>query len=427
MKRRLIAALAALLVITLLVSCGDPGAFSDEECLSDDVKRSEDSTLTFHYADGAVESPLAYTNYIIGATGFALKQLRARAQAEKGSFVFSPAAVTLQLSMAANAASVDTRQEILLALGGTLTLDDLNTCSSYFKSRMESVSHLGQAEAPAEAVELDGTMLIDRSVDVKTAFLQTNANFYGYDIYRYDFKGEHAAEKLDRCLKPYTESSGIDVSQGGSLYTVTASGVTDSWLKAYSDADVSAGTFTGAEGERLASFLRSDEKKVHTAKATGVLKYTEKNPLKLLLVLPDSSLGLDGYLEQFDSNELRALLGSVDITETVTALIPEFSAESDGKGVSLADPLGKSGLYTLFTDKADFSSIGFSQTAKLGDMYEIPPTFSLTRSGINMGGVAASDAARPEVPADAVIFDRPFLFLLLDNETDIPVFAGVIQ
>ena len=74
-----------------------------------------------------------------------------------------------------------------------------------------------------------------------------------------------------------------------------------------------------------------------------------------------------------------------------------------------------------------FSSIGFSQTAKLGDMYEIPPTFSLTRSGINMGGVAASDAARPEVPADAVIFDRPFLFLLLDNETDIPVFAGVIQ
>ena len=78
MKRRLIAALAALLVITLLASCGDPGAFSDEECLSDDVKRSEDSTLTFHYADGAVESPLAYTNYIIGATGFALKQLRAR-------------------------------------------------------------------------------------------------------------------------------------------------------------------------------------------------------------------------------------------------------------------------------------------------------------------------------------------------------------
>ena len=103
---------------------------------------------TYHYADGAQDPPTTYTTFANGVTTFALSAFRARSQAEKGSFVFSTASSFLQLNLLANAASADTRLEILQALAGNLTLDDCNACSSYFKSRIESVSKIGQKEAP---------------------------------------------------------------------------------------------------------------------------------------------------------------------------------------------------------------------------------------------------------------------------------------
>lgn len=425
--RRLTAAIAVLLSLLTLAACGNPDVFSAEETLSSKATRGKDPDLTFHYADGAHEPPTAYTDYSNGVTAFSLRQLNAWAQEEKDSFVFSPLSAALQLNLLANAASAEERQEILMALGNTLNLGDMNACSSYCKSRLEAVSKAGQAEAPDEEVKLDGALLIDQGTDVKTAFLQCNANFFGYDIFRYDFKGEHAAAKLNNYLKPYTDDSGIDVAKGGALHAVSAVKVRDNWLKPTAAEAVFEGSFTGADGARKATYLRCDESKVQSDKATGILKYTEKNPLKLLLILPDEKLGVGNYLSSFDTKELNKLLSSVDITQTAPALIPEISVTSDGKGVPLSGILAKSGLYSLFTDKASFSALNFSKGAKPGEMFEIPPAFSLNRSGINTEGGGNAAAAKAEAPKGAVVFDRPFIFLLLDNESNIPVLAGVYQ
>ena len=99
------------------------------------------------------------------------------------SFVFSPASSALQLVMLANAASPDIRQDILLGFGGTLGIDDLNPCSSYFMSRMEAVSKSG--DKTDACVKLGGALLVDNSLDVKTAFLQNIKDFFGYDVLRY--------------------------------------------------------------------------------------------------------------------------------------------------------------------------------------------------------------------------------------------------
>ena len=96
MIRRVKAAVAVLLCAVLLASCGDASVFSDSENLTKKVKRSTDTALTYHYADGAQDPPTTYTTFANGVTSFALSAFRARSQAEKGSFVFSPAAVTLQ-------------------------------------------------------------------------------------------------------------------------------------------------------------------------------------------------------------------------------------------------------------------------------------------------------------------------------------------
>ncbi len=394
MKRRITAAAAALLM--LLCACGNPKLFTDEEKLTGTVSRSKDITQTYNYADGAQEPPTSYKNYISGMMDFSLRQLRQHSQDAKESFVFSPASAALQLGALANGASGDTRSEILLALTGTLGLDDLNACSSYFKSRLESVSRAGKKEAPAEQLTFGGALCIDKSADVKTSFLQAEKDFYGYDVFRYDYKGEHAADKLNSALSAYTSDSGIVFPEGSTVNAVSALALNDGWVEAA--AESVKGTFNGTNGAQTADYFTSSAKLLHSDRADAVLKYT------------------------FDAAELNKLLDSMDITKQSTAALPSFSVTTDKKAQPLSGTLTKCGLYTLFGKDASFSALSYSQSVKAGEMYELAPVFSLDRNGINTQTTAA--AVQTE-PAELTV-DRPFVFLLLDNESNLPVLAGTV-
>ncbi len=427
MKRSLTAALAALLSLLTLASCGNPGEFSDAERLSANQKRNTDITVTYNYAEGAANPPQNYIPYANSVTRFSLAMLRSMAKENKDSFVFSPASAALQLSLLANGGSKDTRQEILQVVNGSMSLDDVNACSSYFKSRMEAVSQIGQKEKPAESVSLDGALLADDGINIKTSFLQTNADFYGYDVFRFVYSDANAAEKLGNYLKPYTKGSGIGSLKNGTINLTGAVSVTDSWLGSFKS-EGAKGKFKGEGGERDAVFMTSDDSLLKSDKAVGILKYTSKNPLKLLLIQPKEPAKFGEYAANLDSDELDALLNSLDVTKKQTAVIPEFTIETDGKARALSSALTEAGLYSLFSEKASFSGLSYNQNISLGEFYEIPPAFSLTGSGIN----AASDgknapSASLETPKDAVVFDHPFIFMLLDNESNLPVIAGIYK
>lgn len=421
MRKKLTALIAAALSLLLLASCANPKEFSDDEKLSDKYQRSADIELTYNYADGATEPPASYNSYANAVTTLALKQFRSRAAANSDSFVFCPVSPVLQLSMLANAASADTRQEILTALGGELGIDELNACSSYFKSRMESVSSLGQEQAPEEHVTLGGAMLIDDNVDVKSSFLQNVKNFYSYDVFRFDFEGENTADKLQHYLKASYDD--LDLKNSGSISFISTEEISDSWLQPYGASDITEGIFQGDGGERKVTYLASDETKIQSDTAVGVIKYTAKNPLKLILVQPKDSAALDQYVKIFNLAEYDTLLNSVDITKQTTAVIPAFSVTSDKTATPLSGSLTKNGLYTLFTDKAGFSALSYTESAKLGEMYSIAPSFSLNQNGINAEASAAQTTERGKTE-DEVKFDHPFLFILADNETNLPVFMG---
>ena len=419
MKPRIAAAAAALLLL-VLCACGNAKQFSGDERLTGEIKRSKDTAYTYNYADGAQEPPTAYKSYISGVMDFSLRQLRQRSQDAAQSFVFSPASAALQLGALANAASGDTRAELLLALTGTLGLDDLNACSSYFKSRLESVSRAGKKEAPAEQLTLGGAFCIDKSVDVKTSFLQAEKDFYGYDVFRYDYKGEHAADKLGDALSAYTTDSGVVFPEGSSINAVSAVSLNDGWIEAA--AESVKGTFNGKNGAQSAEFFTSSARVLHSDSADAVLKYTAGNPLKLLVILPKDASAFDDYVSRLDAGELNKLLDSMDITKQSTAALPAFSVEADKKAQPLSDVLTKCGLFTLFGENAAFSALSYSQSVRLGELYEVPPVFSLDRNGVN----TTTEAAASQTEQAELTVDRPFVFMLLDNESSLPVLAGAV-
>ena len=424
MKRKLTAALACFLCLLTLAACTDPTQFSDKEKLSGKVKRNKDAAVTYNYADGAEEPPAAYNDYAIGVTDFALKELAAAAKAESGSFTLSSASAILQLSMLTNACSAETRQDITLALGN-IAPEDLNTCSSYFKSRLETVSRekLGKNEKAEASIKLNGAMLLNNNTDVKTAFLQNEKDFYGYDVFRFDFNGKNAQKKLHNYSKSFPYEGDFPL-EDGTMHLLASSDIRDTWLQS---ATAASGSFSGSGGAQDMDFFTANAQLMHTDKAKGAVLYTAQNPLKLVLVMPNEGVSLDAYLSGFNSDEYNALLNSADFTKNTAASVPCLSLASDKQTHGLSPVLSACGLETLFSDKASFSALSYHAETKLGEMVEIRSAFSLDQNGVNAKGLTAPAAEQTVKPTETLRFDRPFLFMLIDNETNIPVQTGVFK
>ena len=415
MKKRLLSlAAAAALCLTACAS----ETFSDNEFLSRGVARSKDASLTYNYADGASEPPLAYNSFANTAATFGFKLLR-RSYQEDGTTAVMPANTLLQLSLLTNGAKGDTKKEILYALGNELDSDSLNTCSSYFQSRMQTVGKQYQEQQTEDGKDTPPTLSLPRMLflnngnDVRKTFLQTNADFFGADILRFDFADDTARIRLNDMIKrempPFDEND--------SMYSYSSLTFTDTWLTPYG-----AGSIDG-------TLLHSEETPMQSDRAKGVVKYTESNPLKALFILPDGDF--DTYVKPFDSAEYFKLLDSVDVTKRQGVQLRPFSVSASL--VNWKDTLSAVGLNTLFSDKSDFGSLAHGDAKQLDGFFESMPSVTFSASGITTeaqvpdAALTQDIALEEEVWKDDWVFDKSFLFILIDNESSTPLYIAAIK
>lgn len=431
----------------LMTACGDNTTISGDENLSSKYKRTEKVSETFNYNDGPANVPNTYNSYISEITDYELKLFRniyKNKGDNNGSFVTAPINSVLQLSLVANGASKDTQKEIVRTISDDLKLEDINQCSSYFKSRIEAVANLENAVRDELSgkkiindencfVKLNNTLVFNNNSDVKTKFLQTNANYYGADIFRLNFDDANSLTKLNNSLTDYTKNAFDSLDYEDRMFSVTASDIYDRWLDTYAQSDISDGVFMSSKGETDVKYMTSNESYMHTDNAVGVVKYMLKTPLKLVVIMPNESISLDEYIGKLTNAEYSELFDSIDVKTKATAKIPEFSINSEQSAVSLNEPLTKSGLYTLFSEDAEFSGITSSDGFVFNNMYEVAPQVVVSAGGI--GGMRKNDdtsllsqRVKELEKADTTVeFNRPFLFMVIDNESSIPLYIGTVD
>ena len=95
----------------------------------------------------------------------------------------------------------------------------------------------------------------------------------------------------------------------------------------------------------------------------------------------------------------------------------------------------ESGLYTLFSDKSDFSNLAHSGNVRLNELFELQHGITINRYGVftsdseipkeNIIAGEKSNSSPSASKAETLEFSRPFIFMLIDNESSIPVYMGV--
>ena len=266
-----------------------------------------------------------------------------------------------------------------------------------------------------------------------TGFLQTTKDYYDTDVLRFNFSDSDALKKLDKKYADFTNNGSVfeNLDAKQSVISLSATDICDRWLNPYAQTDIEKAKFKSADGEKEVTYMTSNETYMKTNKATAVMKYFSQTPLKMMVIMPNEGVSLDDYATDFTSLEYTTLLDSVDVTKTAKAKIPEFSVSGDKSAENITQIVEKSGINSSFTaDRSRYKNLSRSDDIAFSAMYDIAPSLSINAGGIG-GTQSNGDKAELEKRTKelsktdvTVEFNRPFMFVILDNESDIPLYMG---
>ena len=393
--------IALVLVCCLLTGCGAKLG----EDLMETVKPSEKIT-------GEATAPVA------AVTDFSVNLFKESVEAGKNTLV-SPLSVLYALAMTANGAQGDTLAQMEAVLGETV--GPLN-------------GWLGSLDIGEELHLANGIWYRDDpSLTVEQSFLQTNADYYGAGIYKAPFD-EGTLKAINSFVEENTAGMIKDIldqiPENAVMYLVNALAFEARWETVYKSDQVWETVFTTEAGtQQEVELMYSQEGKyLEDEQATGFLKYYEGGKYAFAALLPKEGVAVGDYVQSLTGAYLQELLGNAQQAK-VNAAIPKFETAFDAEMSDILKAMGMTDAFDV--SRADFSRMGADTEGNLFISRVLHKTFiSVAEQGTKAGAATAIEmvaGAAAEPVIKHVTLDRPFVYMILDCKTNIPVFMGTLM
>ena len=377
---------------------------------------AEPADLTAEGADVMAEASAA-------GTDFALRLFRAGAS-EKENTLVSPLSVLCALAMTANGANGTT----LSQMEETLGLDRMKL-NAFFRKYMAALT---EEKTPVLHLANSVWFTSDNRFTANRDFLQTNADFYGSDVYQAPFDDSTVAD-INEWIKEKTDGMipAIlnQIPKNAVMYLVNALAFDAKWEKAYSENQIGQGEFTTAEGTTCTvDYLCCEENAyLEDENATGFVKYYEGGRYAFAAMLPNEDVSIKEYLASLDGKALQAMLTAPQ-QEAVETALPKFETSWSSE---LSELLVSMGMDVPFDeDAADYSKLGTSTGGNICINRVLHKTYlAVDENGTRAGAatvVEMTDKAAVVEPKE-VYLTRPFVYFLFDCQTGIPIFIGTMM
>lgn len=409
-KKRIISAMLGLTLV-VLTATGCSGNIKSDDIMAD-IKANP------------VEA-IQVSNKNVKGTEFAVEMLK-RTSNNNENTIISPMSAMIALSIAANGADGTTKDEMLNLLFEGSSVSDINKFwYSYIKDLPDDE---GNKLTVANSIWIrdDGNKF---TPDMD--FLQTNADYYSSSIYKSPFD-ETTVKDINNWVKKNTDGQIekiVDkIAENNIMSIINAVTFDAKWESTYETTDVIDDTFTNYDGTKSdVKLMFSNEMYIESSDATGIVK-NYKNGYQFVAVLPDEDISLNDYIENLDDDKITELLDSIDEDNIAHAYLPKFTTEFS---VDLNKALTDMGIATAFdVKKADFSKLGYSD---YGNIYISSVTQDTCISVDELGTKAAAatkidfDCGSALLPEKEIKLNRPFMYMIIDNTVQLPVFMGTIN
>lgn len=372
----------------------------------------------------------AYDSYIYGGEqmqNVSVEIFKQAASSKKNSMV-SPISVIMAMGMVENGAAGDTKTQMEKTFG--MKTDDMNVWVKEWSAAQESKSdnretkiNIANAfwynEAAGFKPDAAYKKLLKKSFDAEIK----GGNFDDATVNQInkwvDKQTDGMIKKLVDRLNP-------------SDMTVLANAVAfqDKWAEPYEKFQVKKENFTLENGKKkkMNMMYSTEDTYLSDKLATGFTKPYQSG-YQFVAILPNEGISVKEYLAQMDGDSFAAFLNSGE-EATVHAVMPSFKSEySTDAMVSI---LKKMGIKDVFSSAdADLSKMGMANGENLFVSDIIHKTFiEVDREGTKAAAVTGVFVKATSMPVPlneyTVRLDRPYIYAIIDENTQIPVFMGTM-
>ena len=409
--RRLIAILLVLSMALSLTACSQGGS----EDLMKDVPAKAVDVLPDMDAGAAA------------AADFGVRLFQTSMEEGKNTLI-SPLSVLYALAMTANGADGETLIQMEQVLG--MDVENLNSYMLAYHDLLPETKDYKMSLANSIWFKDDPNFAVEQS------FLQTNADYYGAGAYKAAFD-EGTRNDINNWVKEHTDGMIPEIldeiSDEAIMYLVNALAFDAKWTDEYEEHQIQEGCFTKEDGIRQDVDMMHSEEYTYLEDhlATGFIKYYKDRKYAFVAMLPNEGVSVSRYVDSLTGEHLRELLNNPQDV-TVFASIPKFETEYD---IEMSEVLQEMGMTDAFDWRvADFSRLGTYNVDGMNIFINRVwhKTFiSVSEQGTRAGAATvveiAPGSAAPEMEYKEVILDRPFVYILIDCETNLPFFIGTMM
>lgn len=413
MKKRLIKLIALAMCAAMLTGCAASGGVKN---LTDGVNA----------ADVTLPEVTDYT--MIGDLGAGLMQY-AVTQSDENP-VLSPLSAYLCLAMLMPGANENTKAEFEKILGADW--DYVSALAADIAAQLEKTGGSTKLDL-ANSIWTDD----DKAV-IEEEWLKTVKAYFGPDIYSADLPSDGALKAINKWVNDKTNGMipklhDDNYDKDTIMVLLNALYMKAEWAHKFEGQDTYDREFTKADGSTVTvpfmNMYEAYESYIKTDGAEGIMLPYDDGRLAFIALKPDDG-DARKYAAGFTGAKLKEALAAAKADTFVTVNMPKFDTEYS---VYLTDALKAMGMTDAFDpDLADLSGAGRGVDGPLYISY----VFQRVKVDVDEEGTeaaAVTEIATAEgcaLPADEPIvltFDKPFVYAIVDTETGVPLFAGVME
>lgn len=331
----------------------------------------------------------------------------------------SPLSVLTALALVQNGAQGNTLAQLEQALGGL----DRDTLNAYMRAYCDFLTE-------SDELKIANSVWTDSSAEAKRDFLQKAVDSYSAQIFSAPLSSKKTVNSINSWVKKNTDGMIPKIIENADrdavMMLINAVAFEAKWETPYTNDDIEKLEFNSYSGKsKKTEFMCSTESVyLSDSDAVGFMKPYKNGRFAFAALLPDEDVSIDDYIASLSGEKLMKIFSSAKKNEEVDVKMPKFKAEYS---TQLIDTLKKMGIEDAFDRKsADFSSlIDKNDGAYIGTVMH--KTFiEVDQEGTRAAAATLVGISKMSMPAiNPVCLNRPFVYMIVDTETNLPLFIGV--
>ncbi len=343
-----------------------------------------------------------------------------------GENVFiSPLSISTALAMTYQGAEGTTRE----AMANALQLSGLDgeVLNESYKNLLR---YLKQADSKLQ-LDINNSIWIREGKPIKEEFLSVNKTIFDAYVTTLDFSQASAASTINKWIDDSTKGKikkMIDppIPSDIIMYLINAIYFKGQWSDQFDTKMTFGSRFNSMDGKTSDIMMMSRYGTVifgKTEEYKAVRLPYGKGDIAMYCILPEKGTDINDFVEQMNLEKWAEIRNTLKETKDVRLQIPRFNLEYGIK--NLNDALTGLGMGVAFSNDANFSGMG-DNIAISRVLHKA--VIEVNEEGSTAAGVTVVEMKETSAVMDPPEFiaDRPFVFIIADDETGSILFMGKV-